>query len=157
MKLNEDFYKESEGKTVYSQNISSKQLHITDSGHVSVDFISISRLRKASKIAILGDSVARGLRAKYGFGDILKDRTNAAITNLSVSGVNMSNNGTDNIYQQSLKRRAMMSLLCREQMMIGAAIFPSAQMKRISPHFTEASVRSFSSCEAEIKTAASLW
>lgn len=28
MKLNEDFYKESEGKTVYSQNISSKQLHI---------------------------------------------------------------------------------------------------------------------------------
>ncbi|MCR9039191.1 SGNH/GDSL hydrolase family protein [Bacillus sp. L381] len=103
MKLNEDFYKDSEGKTVYSQTISSKQLHITDSGHISVDFISISRLRKASKIAILGDSVARGLRAKYGFGDILKDRTNAAITNLSVSGVNMSNNGTDNIYQQSLK------------------------------------------------------
>ncbi|MDN8842387.1 SGNH/GDSL hydrolase family protein, partial [Staphylococcus aureus] len=89
MKLNEDFYN-SEGKTVSSQNISSKLLHITDSGHISVDFISISRLRKASKIAILGDSVARGLRAEYGFGDILKDRTDAEITNLSVSGVNMS-------------------------------------------------------------------
>lgn len=104
MKLNEDFYN-SEGKTVSLPNISSKLLHITDSGHISVDFISISRLRKASKIAILGDSVARGLRAEYGFGDILKDRTNAEITNLSVSGVNMSNNGSDNIYQQALKNK----------------------------------------------------
>ncbi|MCM3106140.1 SGNH/GDSL hydrolase family protein [Bacillus velezensis] len=104
MKLNEDFYN-SEGKTVSLPNISSKLLHITDSGHISVDFISISRLRKASKIAILGDSVARGLRAEYGFGDILKDRTNAEITNLSVSGVNMSNNGSDNIYQQALKTK----------------------------------------------------
>ncbi len=104
MKLNEDFYN-SEGKTVSLPNISDKLLHITDSGHISVDFISISRSRKASKIAILGDSVARGPRAEYGFGDILKDRTNAEITNLSVSGVNMSNNGSDNIYQQALKTK----------------------------------------------------
>ncbi len=48
MKLNEDFYN-SEGKTVSLPNISDKLLHITDSGHISVDFISISRSAEGFK------------------------------------------------------------------------------------------------------------
>ncbi|MBY8913137.1 SGNH/GDSL hydrolase family protein [Bacillus sp. YC2] len=107
--LNTNFEKTEEAinhfsaETAHAQNISSQLLHITDSGHISIDFIQKSGLRNAKKIAILGDSVARGLRAQYGFADILKDRTKAEITNLSVSGVNMSNNGKNNIYQQALK------------------------------------------------------
>ncbi|WFQ88137.1 SGNH/GDSL hydrolase family protein [Bacillus velezensis] len=92
-------------ETAYSQNSNelNQLLNITDSGHISVDFIKKSNLLSAKKIAILGDSVAHGLRAQYNFGDILKERTGAEVINLSVSGVNMSNNGNNNIYQQALK------------------------------------------------------
>ncbi|MED3628970.1 SGNH/GDSL hydrolase family protein [Bacillus subtilis] len=92
-------------ETAYSQNSNelNQLLNITDSGHISVDFIKKSNLLNAKKIAILGDSVAHGLRAQYSFGDILKERTGAEVINLSVSGVNMSNNGNNNIYQQALK------------------------------------------------------
>ena len=53
----------------------------------------------------------------------------------------MSNNGSGNIYQQALKTKGHDVIIVQEQMMIGATTFPSAQMKRISPHFTEASAK----------------
>ncbi|MCT8389729.1 SGNH/GDSL hydrolase family protein [Leuconostoc holzapfelii] len=74
---------------------------LLDSDSVSLAILRHSALKNVSRIGIIGDSVAFGLKAEFNFGQYIQKATGAMIENLAVSGAHLSDNGFTSIYQQA--------------------------------------------------------
>ncbi|WP_239727169.1 MULTISPECIES: SGNH/GDSL hydrolase family protein [unclassified Mammaliicoccus] len=92
-------------KEALDKKQSDNKVIVTENGTIMHDFTSKSKIRKVKKIACIGDSVARGSRAKKNYGQMLAEKLGAKVHNLSVSGATMSTVNANSIYEQATKVR----------------------------------------------------
>ncbi|WP_274316346.1 SGNH/GDSL hydrolase family protein [Staphylococcus hyicus] len=75
----------------------------TKNGTIIRDFTSLSSIRNVKTIGTIGDSVAKGSKAKENFTQMLGKKLKAQYTNLAVSGATMSTARDNSIYDQATK------------------------------------------------------
>ncbi|UXU67483.1 phage tail protein [Staphylococcus agnetis] len=75
----------------------------TKNGTIIRDFTGISSIRDIKSIGTIGDSVAKGSKAKENFTQMLARKLKANYTNLAVSGATMSTARDNSIYDQATK------------------------------------------------------
>lgn len=86
---------------ISNNDILKQPIYITDAGTISLDYFNISSLSKAKKIGVLGDGIAAGQKAKYGFGDVFHEKTGVMVHNLAVDGSMLTNLFDTSIFGQS--------------------------------------------------------
>ncbi|UXU56807.1 phage tail protein [Staphylococcus agnetis] len=75
----------------------------TKNGTIIRDFTNLSSIRNVKSIGTIGDSVAKGSKAKENFTQMLGKKLKVKYTNLSVSGATMSTARDNSIYDQATK------------------------------------------------------
>ncbi|EIQ0607796.1 SGNH/GDSL hydrolase family protein [Staphylococcus pseudintermedius] len=78
---------------------------VTRNGTVMPDYREHSNIKRINSIAVIGDSVAKGLHASKNFGQYLAEFADATLTNFAVSGATFSTATDNNIVKQADKVR----------------------------------------------------
>lgn len=92
-------------KDALDKKQSDSKVIVTQNGTIMHDYTSKSNIKKVKKIFCIGDSVARGSRAKKNYGQMLAEKLKANVHNLAVSGSTMSTVKANSIYEQATKVR----------------------------------------------------
>ena len=87
------------------KNQEDSRIVVTSNGTIMHDFANKSNIKKIKSVACIGDSVARGSRAKKTYGQYISEKINARLTNIAVSGATMSTVKANSIYEQATKIR----------------------------------------------------
>lgn len=89
----------------YDINENDTSIVVTKNGTIMYDFTKQSNIRDIKKIACIGDSVAKGSRAKVNYGKMLANKLSAKVTNFAVSGSTMSTVKENSIFEQASQVR----------------------------------------------------
>ena len=77
-------------------------LKVTTNGTLVYDYSVLSdSIKKIRNIYCIGDSVARGSRAKKNYGQFLSEKLNVRTNNFAVGGATFSTTSNNNIYKQA--------------------------------------------------------